>query len=283
MRIALAGLVLAGLVGLPASSATAAADETCQGKPVTIVGGISGATGTEGDDVILVETDSTSLSETRGLGGDDTICISGPLPVDRGPEDIVSFVDGGPGADSLEVLASRDEDDLEVYDVEQVDLWLGGGDDRLVIRGVTLPGSALGGAGHNRLTVSTPTSLVADLEDETLVLGGAKQTMRGFQKVRAGARRVELTGSAAAETLQAVGCRVELRGGRGNDFLTAGSYGDPKVCVDKGALVLGQKGDDRMRGTSRNDRLLGGPGRDRANGKGGNDRCDAEIETGCER
>ena len=281
MRTVIAALVLAGLVAVPAH---AAEGETCQGKPATIVGGVSGAKGTEGDDVIVVRTDTTSLFEVEALGGQDTICIEGPAPVDHGPEDIVSFVDGGEGVDRLEVTASAEDDDLEVYDVEQVDIALLGGDDRLVLPdSLILPSNVAGGTGQNRLTLSFPGRLVADLNDELLVLDGVRSTLRAFQKVRASAYRAVLEGSAASEILQGAGCRVEVRGGKGDDFLTARAYKYGKGCHVRGADLSGQQGNDRLRGTTKNDRLVGGPGRDRANGKGGIDSCDAEMRKACER
>jgi Ca2+-binding RTX toxin-like protein len=279
---AFAGLALITAALSPFSPAYAADVETCQGKPATIVAGLGSVSGTEGDDVIVVKTAETSLTEVYALGGDDTICVTGPLPVERGPEDIVSFVVGGLGTDALEVVASGAEDDLEVYGVEQVDIRLLRGDDRLLVAGVTSPGVVMGGAGQNRLTVLSPKRIAIDLSDELMVVEGAENTLSGFRKVRAYAKQVELTGSAVDETLQAWGCRTEVRGGKGDDFLTAGSYKDAESCR-RGALVLGQKGDDRLRGTAWDDRLLGGTGRDRANGKRGTDRCEAELRKACER
>lgn len=279
--------VLAGLAlmaaALPALPAAHAVDgETCQGKPATIVGGPGRVDGTEGDDVIVVNTQNTSLTEVYALGGDDTICINGPLPVDMGPEDIVSFVVGGLGNDSLQVVASHADDDLEVYGVEAVDIRMRGGDDRLRIAGVTSPSVVAGGSGQNRLIVNSPTRIVVNLLDKAMEVEGSAGTLTGFKKVRAYSKRVKLTGSAKNEILQAWGCRTEIRGGKGNDFLTAASFKGSNSCR-RGALLLGQQGNDRLRGSLWNDRLIGGPGRDWANGKAGTDTCRAEAKRACER
>jgi Ca2+-binding RTX toxin-like protein len=283
-QASLAGLALmaAALSPLPAAHA-AAVGETCQGQPATIVGGPGRVDGTEGDDVIVVNTTDASLTEVSALGGDDRICINGPLPFDIGPEDIVSFVQGGLGNDSLQVVASQAEDDLEVYGVEAVDIRMRGGNDRLVLAALTSPSVVAGGSGQNSLTVkSASAQLVMDLEDEQMEINDSASTLNGFTKVRAYAANIDLRGSAEDETLQAWGCTTEIRGGKGDDFLTAASLKGSKTC-SRGALLLGQKGSDRLRGTTWNDRLIGGPGRDSANGKAGTDRCVAEAKQACER
>jgi Ca2+-binding RTX toxin-like protein len=280
----LAGLAFmaAALSPVPAAHA-AVVDETCQGQPATIVGGPGRVDGTDGDDVIVVNTTSASLTEVSALGGDDTICVNGPLPFDTGPEDIVSFVQGGLGIDSLQVVASRADDDLEVYGVESVDIRMRGGDDRLVLAALTSPSAVAGGSGHNSLTLSAASArLVIDLEDELMEINDSASTLNGFTKVRASATNIDLRGSARNETLQAWGCTTEIRGGKGNDFLTAASLKGSKTC-SRGALLLGQQGGDRLRGTIWNDRLVGGPGRDLANGRAGTDQCVAEAKQACER
>jgi Ca2+-binding RTX toxin-like protein len=225
MRSLVLAVVAAVLTAVPAHAADG---ETCQGKPVTIVGQIGTTHGTEGDDVILLETDRSSLSEVDAKGGDDTICVTGPLPVDRGPEDIASFVDGGPGVDSLEVVASDEEDDLEVYDTEYVDLSMLGAGDRAVVFDVASDTSIDGGAGPDRLRV--------------LFGSGAGDRQRCMVDLAGGGGADLLAVSFSGDVCVRGGAR--LRGQHGDDVLRGSSLGD---------RILGGKGRDGANGRAGND------------------------------
>ncbi len=78
-------LVSVSLTGLPSQ----AVPDTCQGRAVT------GSAGTEGDDVLVVDTGSTAMAD--GLGGNDLICLVGYQL--RASPDPTFFLDAGAGDD----------------------------------------------------------------------------------------------------------------------------------------------------------------------------------------
>ncbi len=105
VRTRAALLAAATLTGLLVAPTTAVGvEETCQGRPATIVGDSKGGTisGTEGDDVIVSHN-----ADVDALGGDDLICID------------AGTVTAGAGDDSILVTSGR-----------SVRASLGAGDDR---------------------------------------------------------------------------------------------------------------------------------------------------------
>lgn len=280
--------VLSSLLVLPTGSTAAAAVE-CQGKPATIVVDVArdGGTvrGTPGDDVIVITGSGgdAGLISVHALEGNDTICVQGALPNDTGPEDDESDVDGGPGIDAFEYIGSDQDDFLEVFNTEILDIRMAGGVDRLELSNVTGTGAVKGGGRRNNLTLTSQSKIVVNLKDKVLkVESTGDYRITGFDRVSASATHVRLTGDAAANQLKARGCRATLRGGQGNDLLGAEAKPAPG-CGAPGARQFGQQGHDLLRGTRKDDVLLGGPGRDTAIGKKGNDRCVAERRSGCER
>jgi len=79
--------LVTGALLVPPPASAAAAGETCQGQPATIVGTGPDVSGTPGDDVIV---SGTSIVVNAGAGN-DLVCISGPTFVrtDAGPGDDV--------------------------------------------------------------------------------------------------------------------------------------------------------------------------------------------------
>lgn len=107
---ALPAAVLLGVTLLPGPGAAAAAGESCQDRPATIVGSDgSTVTGTEGPDVIV----TNGATSVDALGGDDLVCLTGVSNpgVDAGSGDDVvvsalaadSFptIELGPGSDTF--------------------------------------------------------------------------------------------------------------------------------------------------------------------------------------
>lgn len=80
-------------VAVPPASAS-----TCLGLPVTV----TGAVGTEGDDVMLAPMDA--WKQVEGLGGDDTICLVDGTDLDS--RDPRFFADAGPGDDLVDYQAT---------------------------------------------------------------------------------------------------------------------------------------------------------------------------------
>jgi Ca2+-binding RTX toxin-like protein len=86
-----------GLTLLAPGSSSAAAGETCQGVPATVVGSASQreVRGTEGPDVIVTNDASSVLA----LGGDDLICVTGV--------NWWAKIDAGEGDDTVDASAAR--------------------------------------------------------------------------------------------------------------------------------------------------------------------------------
>jgi len=268
--LALAGLALVtGGLSLVPSPALAA--ETCQEKLVTISDSDGGTVeGTDGDDVILATGDS---SRVEAKGGDDTICL------------VDGDAIGGPGEDSVQVVDDPAAQHL-VVTTEDVDITLGAGGDSLVLAGVRR------GEGAVRLVDGTPLTLegryrvAMDLKDDLLEMDGGSYTVTGAPVVRAGARRVYLEGDAGDNRISVTdnACLVTATGGGGDDFIDLVGFDLPTLdCYRTSPRLLGQGGDDVLRGRARADVLIGGPGRDRAYGRAGRDTCRAEVQRGCER
>jgi Ca2+-binding RTX toxin-like protein len=271
-------LPLAAILLVPPASPAVAQTEMCQGQPATIVATTSeGATGTDGDDVIVARVGSERF-RAWGKDGDDLICVSG-----NPPKGVDVAVDGSAGHDSLELEFGEAPNTLYLFDVEDLDVSLGGGFDRLSVFGARGTGRIDGGPDGGAALVGARKKLTLDMSTESLVVrddrpGTGRFTFRGFQRVKASARRLSLTGDAGDNGFEITGCRGTVRGGGGDDVLVMASRG----CDTKFRLLGGQ-GDDRLRGYKYGDVLIGGPGNDRVDGGPGDDRCVAEKEKDCER
>lgn len=283
-------LVLATVacVALVVPSAEAAAGETCQGEPATIVQTEGSVQGTDGDDVIFASGDQGTAGLFVDAGkGNDLICFGGHLPEGVTSIDAWLDLDGGPGTDSLVYVGSEGVDNAWAFDVEHVDIRTGEGVDKVWLSGrSSLSGVVDGGleASHaNTLWVSNYTktgNLTIDLVAQEMRSNGAVTAVAGFAEVKADARTVRLDGDGLANRFQVTACDAKVRGGDGDDDVRASRTGG---CDDFAFKLVGQDGDDRLRGSVKNDVLLGGQGKDVANGRGGRDRCKAEVERQCER
>lgn len=96
--IALPAAALLGL-GLLTLAGPASAAETCQGRPVTLVGKPgTPLLGTEGPDVIA----TNGASRTESLGGDDLVCLTGAVDLAVPSDARRVEVDAGAGNDRVE-------------------------------------------------------------------------------------------------------------------------------------------------------------------------------------
>jgi Ca2+-binding RTX toxin-like protein len=249
----------------------------CQGKPATIVWeGGSGGVGTDGDDVIVARPHADDIRISTG-DGDDLLCLGGSQP----PDPYYFDVRGGDGEDSIEVRLGDEPNKLQVFEFEGLDIDLGGGFDKLMIGAVHGTGSIDGGAGGAALQIRA-IRLDVNLLSETIRIDDGLYTLTHFQRVSAWAqRRLEMTGDNQDNGFRAKGCRVTLRGGGGDDVLTATTR--PYECKTPKMRLAGEGGNDRLVGSPSADVLLGGPGRDTADGMRGKDKCTAETERNCER
>jgi Ca2+-binding RTX toxin-like protein len=268
-------------VSVSVASPADAAQETCQGHPATIVwdgppgGGVHGEA-TDGDDVIVANLEESMV--ILAGDGDDLICVFAATD-DRLQVPVV----GGEGHDSLEVRLGDGGDMLQTIAVEDLDVTMGGGFDQVKTSQAFGTGSIDGGPDGATLHAFETKSVTVDLVARTLSTDGdvGTYTIRRFTRVDARARRVDVTGNAKANGVQAYGCRVTIRGGAGDDVLT--HIGSPANECESVVRLLGQAGDDRLRGDVGDDVLIGGPGVDTASGGRGGDRCVAEKKRNCER
>lgn len=279
MRL-LALVIAAALLAAPGAQA-AADGETCQGKPVTIVG----SEGTGGDDVIQGQG-----GVVRAGAGDDTVCASS-----------IGTYDGGPGVDSIQLVDGySDGGGATVIDFEHLDVRtayeLGFNDFEWTEVPSELSGSVDLLARPARIQArygDVPTLGLAvpesskfgiriDSRSRVISLGeGLDFTFTGVQQVGIRAHRIRGFGDADRQKWSTSGCDVVVRGGGGSDRLIAGARKGARGCPP--ARLYGQGGRDRLEGGAGAQVLLGGPGRDRAFGGPGRDRCVAEKKIGCER
>ncbi|WP_210437512.1 hypothetical protein [Nocardioides xinjiangensis] len=113
---ALACALLGATLSVTATPSAGAAATTCQGRPVTVVG-----TGTEGDDVLLVEAvPDAGPTAYDGKGGDDLVCIRSRL------QDEIYTITVSAGAGDDTVVNEVSDDDVWVTTV------LGAGSDTYV-------------------------------------------------------------------------------------------------------------------------------------------------------
>jgi Ca2+-binding RTX toxin-like protein len=185
---------------------------------------------------------------------------------------------------SLTVNGTDGPDDVTLG-AGSVDADLGTGADRVRLdRFHTRPASGRidFGSGKDELSVDSLTPFSLDLRTGTT--GGLG--VLGLESSAIAAPKVLYRGSSHRDTVQAIGCRVVLRGGGGNDIL---AYANEDVrpstpkCHGYRFRIFGQAGNDQMTGWRGRDLLLGGPGRDHANGKQDVDTCRAEVRVQCER
>ncbi|GAW51556.1 MULTISPECIES: hypothetical protein [unclassified Nocardioides] len=170
---------------------------------------------------------------------------------------------------------------------------MGGGIDSLVVS-TAMSGPYSGGAGSDHLTVLPTTdgqtlgpAFAVDLERGRYAEAG-RPGVRISEWEAFGAERfrsVEMVGSPRADDLSTRSCRGVIAGGAGADGI---SMVRPAICPrpERHPSVFrarGERGDDVLHGSRRNDRLVGGPGTDYAWGSTGRDVCLAETTDSCER
>lgn len=274
--LTLAMLTLLMGAALPAPTHALAAEPglSCQNQPATIVDLDGGEVqGTAGHDVILAAGESTIWAG----GGDDTICFQDGL------------VDGGEGRDSVRVAGDVVAEDLRIWNAEDLDVTIGAGGGRVELLDPRTGTGTVDVRGGAALTLIGKHKVLVDLKDDSMRLDRASYTVLGNPGIFAIARRVELVGDAAPNSLSVnqYACRITMKGGRGRDRLTvAGSDGElpfPENCGSWPSQVYGHRGNDLLQGRGGRDILVGGPGKDVARGGRGIDTCRAERERNCER
>lgn len=228
-------------------------------------------TGTNGDDDL--HNDPNQNPETiNALGGDDSITIDTPLPVDIGPYRV--SVDGGTGFDTLNFStagtlrpgstntsftareSSSQNAEISYVNVERLVItgrW--SGDQPWTFGGATEDWLALTGTTGGKMGLN-----MGDGDDRVTLTG---LTAGGNINLGSGNDRVDLSGSSPTSLPFFV-----IRGGTGNDELTGSSIGDS---------IYGDADNDVLNGGGGNDVLDGGAGGDSMAGGVGNDRYYVEA------
>ena len=185
----------------------------------------------------------------------------------------------------------------------------GAGDDTVAVSPFsTSSGSIDGGDGEDVVDYSSHADIVGDVATGAITTEGVTLTVTSVERWGVNsAGSVELTGSSGDDVLRADACSVTLRGGGGNDQLTAGrepgdegffvSYSPdspPGRCGAPTSKVYGEAGDDvlisgdsfasyaRRKPRERVSLLDGGDGIDVAIGGDGRVACLAETRVSCE-
>ena len=277
-RAQLAGLAAAVALSplvVTVFSASAAAP-MCQGKEATIVDTDGGSVmGTGGDDVIHAYGRDTAVSAGPG---NDTVCL----------ED--GTVWAASGHDSIEVRGTNSVDVVNLHHAEDLDIAMGNDSDKVTLKSTGAGGGSIdGGPGVDELVLLGQRQRVhLDLQNHALSIdGAAAYQVLSFHEAFADVRTVTLVGDPRENrfVIENTACRVYVRGGAGPDRLTLVDSFDrgPRNCDRPSRRLLGEGGDDVLRGRNQDDVLIGGPGRDMAFGGSGVDTCRAERTKNCER
>lgn len=202
-----------------------------------------------------------------GDGGDDVIenvgCAWGGAGEDTlTAPDRPSYLDGGPGADT--VVGGSDRDWL-LGGTGNDALYGYGGDDRL--EGGDGVDVMLGGDGKDHMYGGAGNDLMGgDGGDDVLEGNGDDDQLVG------GPGNDVLRGGNGTDLLKGDGGNDDLYGNEGPDHLEGGDGDDDLYGNDGGDTMLGGNGDDD---------LNGGSGKDVADGGPGSDSCTAEKKSSC--
>ena len=175
-------------------------------------------------------------------------------------DDIIALLGGG------DFLHSRGGNDIVCSTGGGFQIWLGSGDDRLILEGEAGGGQAFGeggddymsanfgmldgGSGNDELIAQQPGMfLVGGLDDDVLRL-------LGKGKAKGGRGNDRIIGSAGPDEIHGGDGDDVLLGKAGDDFIDGG-YGDDRLIGGRGAdKLLGQHGVDILKGGAGGDSLL---------------------------
>lgn len=163
----------------------------------------------------------------------------------------------------------------------------GRGNDYVVVRpsGQKQTGKIdLGPGRGDFLAAGESTRVVLDLAEHRLSTAAGRFTVLNVDTwFITSLNRVEVRGGTGPDYVEAQGCELLMRGGRGNDRLIAAKNSNCGVTGSRFVSVLyGGAGRDFLHGTTAQDKLIGGPGHDSVNGGPGYDLCRGEGKHHCE-
>jgi Ca2+-binding RTX toxin-like protein len=169
---------------------------------------------------------------------------------------------------------------MATVDIHEVNIRLGEGNDQAVFEYAPPSASVDGGAGTDRLTVTTTAgSGKITLKDTQLKYQAAAYDLIGIEEVNVSGGAMKDTISAKKFTLGS----VTIAGGAGDDALTGtnladvirGGAGNDSIKEVNGAdLAEGGDGNDNLNGGNEDDTLLGEAGDDKLTGVAGADSLD---------
>jgi len=255
---------------------------TAEGDGSDTLGGIEGATGSDGDDTITGDAQGNAFFLL--VGGADTVDLGG------GDD----FVDAGPGADDLS--GGNGIDYLGTFDGN-------GGEPRS--NGVTVDLSANNTSDGD--TLSGFEGAFGTFENDTFIGDGSSNGLFPFDGddiVAAGGGDDladpgngvdDADGGAGVDLLGNIdhytgGVTIDLSDNSNSDGDTLGGFEDlvgspfaDNLTGDGGPnVIFGYRGDDVLGGLAGADLLAGDQGHDSADGGDGTDRCQAEHQQNCE-
>ncbi|CAN5227476.1 hypothetical protein BH09ACT12_BH09ACT12_04260 [soil metagenome] len=195
---------------------------------------------------------------------------------------------------SLDVRGSATDETVSIFGKDTargpVNVNLRGGAD-IVNAYAPLSGTVSGGPGDDSLlmrgpvTRSRPVAAIRARLDNGTVRSedGTRLDVSGFEGYELrDYLTVAFQGSSRPEQVFTTACVTRIQGGGGADILRGYAlFGRRCAEPQKGVLILGQGGDDRLVGFRGRDVLIGGRGDDRAVGHEGRDRCSAEAKVTC--
>lgn len=298
-------LAMATLFGALLGFTPATAQETvreCDGEAATVVvteAPASPVTGTEGDDIIVVDISETDDGVPAvfviALGGDDVICVSGASGVVGGegndtifvegpPLDLRMTIEGGPGDDVIHGGSSKYDGTPGSFDNTSADSYL-----EFIDGG---PGNDLiyGNGGFDTIWGFDGDDIIhGNAGIDIIYGGGGSDTIYGgwgHDELHGGDSPLDIdfpapsTTNDAADTIYGgpgddlvlghLGAD-QLHGGPGDDILVSNTAQridsvDATTSVNAldnaGARMFGGIGDDLVVGSNRWDRMQGGPGND---------------------
>jgi Ca2+-binding RTX toxin-like protein len=274
MRLVLSALMGPLLLAAPAAAQPSARLAFTSGTTLELHGAPGGAAiavavQQEGVSVVTTFSDDSapivvSLPHTagvacRGSGSNHVACASQAVTRVR--------VFGGRGDDQISVSTAQGAR------IRSVTAHGGGGNDTIDLSGVSVPTYITGGGGDDQLTGGSGDDVLSGGAGADTLRGGAGYDVVDYSRRRA-AVDVSLDGAAndgsASEGDNVASDIEEVRGGAGDDTLTAGP---------NGTTLVGNGGNDVLTGGPGDDHLVGGLGADTMSGGGGSDTADYSART----
>lgn len=211
--------------------------------------------GGNGNDLLRGDAGNDTLDGGNGLDTATYATDTAGVQVSLLATGTGQFVSSTQGFDTLigieHLTSGSGHDRLTGNDLDNL---LSGGNGNDTLEGGAGNDTLLGGSGLDTAVFSGGTAVTVTLSSvQAQNTGHGMDTLQSIENLRSGSGNDSLTGSSAANTVEA---------GGGNDTVSGGLGAD---------VLWGEGGDDRLTGGDGNDTLIGGIGRDTMIGGAGND------------